>query len=44
VEEPALAQLTQSFQASGHRMRELLVQVVLSPSFRMRSAQQEVQQ
>jgi hypothetical protein len=44
MEEPALAQLTQSFQASGHRMRELLVQVVLSPSFRMRSAQQEVQQ
>ncbi len=37
----AIDQLTQSFQARGHRMKELLVQVVLSPSFRMRSAQQE---
>jgi hypothetical protein len=43
-DETAIAQLTQSFQARGHRMKDLLVQVVLSPSFRMRSTQQETQQ
>ncbi len=40
----ALEQLTQSFQSQGHRMRELLVQVALSPSFRMRRSQQEIHQ
>jgi hypothetical protein len=40
----ALADLTQAFQSRGHRMKELLVQVTLSPSFRMRSAQQETPQ
>ena len=40
----AIADLTQAFQARGHRMKELLVQVTLSPSFRMRSAQQETPQ
>jgi hypothetical protein len=44
TDDVAIAQLTQSFQAKGHRMKELLVQVVLSPSFRMRSAQQETPQ
>jgi hypothetical protein len=40
----AIADLTQSFQARGHRMKELLVQLALSPSFRMRGAQQETPQ
>ena len=40
----AIADLTQSFQARGHRMKELLVQLTLSPSFRMRGAQQEIPQ
>ncbi|MBN1206191.1 MAG: DUF1592 domain-containing protein [Myxococcaceae bacterium] len=44
ADQEALAQLTQSFQSRGHRMRELLVQVALSPSFRMRRAQQEAHQ
>jgi hypothetical protein len=44
VDEPVLAELSQSFQSNGHRMKDLLVQVVLSPSFRMRRGQQEVQQ
>ncbi|MDY7227994.1 DUF1592 domain-containing protein [Hyalangium rubrum] len=39
-DELAIAQLTQTFQARGHRMKELLVQVVLSPPFRMRRAQE----
>jgi Protein of unknown function (DUF1592)/Protein of unknown function (DUF1588)/Protein of unknown function (DUF1595)/Protein of unknown function (DUF1587)/Protein of unknown function (DUF1585) len=38
---PALDELTQSFQERGYRMRELLVKLVLSPSFRMRRAQLE---
>lgn len=44
ADEPALAQLTQTFGARGYRMKELLVQVVLSPTFRMRTAQQEPHQ
>jgi hypothetical protein len=44
ADEQALAQLTQSFGAKGYRMKELLVQVVLSQTFRMRTAQQEPHQ
>jgi hypothetical protein len=44
ADEQALAQLTQSFGAKGYRMKELLVQVVLNPTFRMRTAQQEPHQ
>jgi len=43
-DEPVLQQLTQSFGDQGYRMKELLVQVILSPTFRMRSAQQEAHQ
>ncbi|WP_224241187.1 DUF1592 domain-containing protein [Hyalangium gracile] len=43
ADEAALARLTQSFQEKGYRMRELLVQLVLSPSFRMRRAQEALQ-
>lgn len=44
ADEQALGQLTQSFGAKGYRMKELLVQVVLTPTFRMRTAQQEPHQ
>jgi hypothetical protein len=41
VDEQVLEGLEQSFKNRGYRMKELLVQVVLSPTFRMRIAQQE---
>ncbi len=44
ADEQVLDQLTQSFTARGYRMKELLVQVVLSPTFRMRNAQEEPHQ
>jgi len=43
-DEAVLKQLTESFGGQGYRMKELLVQLVLSPTFRMRSAQQGVHQ
>ncbi|WP_224362964.1 DUF1592 domain-containing protein [Hyalangium versicolor] len=43
ADESTLKDLTQSFQERGYRMRELLVKLVLSPQFRMRTAQQEAQ-
>jgi hypothetical protein len=44
ADEPVLQQLTQAFGEQGYRMKELLVQIILSPTFRMRSAQQEAHQ
>jgi hypothetical protein len=44
ADEQALDHLNLSFKNRGYRMKELLVQVVLSPSFRMRTAQQEPHQ
>lgn len=44
ADEQELDHLTQSFKSRGYRMKELLVQVVLSPTFRMRTAQQEPHQ
>jgi Protein of unknown function (DUF1592)/Protein of unknown function (DUF1588)/Protein of unknown function (DUF1595)/Protein of unknown function (DUF1585)/Protein of unknown function (DUF1587) len=44
ADEQELTQLALSFKNQGYRMKELLVQVVLSPTFRMRVAQQEPQQ
>jgi hypothetical protein len=44
ADEQELDHLTLSFKNRGYRMKELLVQVVLSPTFRMRMAQQEPHQ
>ncbi len=44
ADEQVLDGLTLSFKNRGYRMKELLVQVVLSPTFRMRVAQQEPHQ
>lgn len=41
ADQAELDALTQSFQERGYRMRELIVKLVLSPSFRMRRAQME---
>ncbi|WP_075306180.1 DUF1592 domain-containing protein [Hyalangium minutum] len=43
-DEAVLKQLTQSFGDQGYRMKELLVQLTLSPTFRMRTSQQEAHQ
>ena len=43
-DEAVLQQLTQSFGDQGYRMKELLVQLTLSPTFRMRTTQQEAHQ
>ena len=43
-DEAVLRQLTQSFGDQGYRMKELLVQLTLSPTFRMRTSQQEAHQ